>query len=217
MNIDRLIDKYFKGESSRIAIEVFDDTSIYHVYSDIVKMLNDYPEIELTVLQAMAYCFYEVLDNVLTHSEKRVGTVLTLFDEKNTKVKILVVDDGIGINKSLSCNPKYFGISETEALRLCLQDSVTDGKGMGYGLYSIMQLIRNAGSILIIHSGNSLLTYDGKEIKVSSVDFWQGTIVYFELHSNKVIDPHQVLEGRADVESGYDQLFDADDNLDNLW
>ncbi len=51
MNIDKLIDKYFTGEASNVAIEVFDDTNIYAVYSDIVKMLHDYPEIELSILQ----------------------------------------------------------------------------------------------------------------------------------------------------------------------
>lgn len=164
MNIDKLIDKYFTGEASNVAIEVFDDTNIYAVYSDIVKMLHDYPEIELSILQAMAYCFYEILDNVLTHSTKKMGTVITFFDKRNTRVMILVADDGIGVRKSLSENPRYNNITEEDALRLCLQDAVTDGKGMGYGLFSTMQLISNAGSLLQIHSGRSVLSFDGNNI-----------------------------------------------------
>ena len=51
-------------------------------------------------------------------------------------LKILIADDGKGIRASLSENAKYKDIDEGEALRLCLKDSVTDGKGMGFGLYA---------------------------------------------------------------------------------
>lgn len=80
-----------------------------------------------------------------------------------------------------------------------------------------MQLIHNAGSLLKIHSGYTVLTYDGIEVSLSEAEHWQGTIVYFELHSDKVIDPHNVFAGRADAESGYDQLFETNDKLDDLW
>ena len=69
MNIDRLLRRYFSVEDVSPTIEVFDKDSIYAVYSDIVRLLNAYPDIELSVLQALSYCFYEVLDNVLSHSE----------------------------------------------------------------------------------------------------------------------------------------------------
>ena len=51
-------------------IEVFDADTIYNTYNDIVGLLNSKPDIEISVLQALSYCFYEVLDNVLTHSER---------------------------------------------------------------------------------------------------------------------------------------------------
>ena len=59
MNINRIIDKYFEGKASQVTIEVFDKDNIYEVYADIVRTLHDYPEIELTTLQTLAYCFYE--------------------------------------------------------------------------------------------------------------------------------------------------------------
>ena len=42
-------------------------------------------------------------------------------------------------------------------------DGVTDGKGMGFGLYSTSRLVQNVGITLEIHSGNSMLVYDGVE------------------------------------------------------
>ena len=79
---------------------------------------------ETTVLQAMSYCFYEILDNVLTHSGKELGTVITHYDAADHILSFLVADDGIGMQASLSENEKFTNISEEEALRMCIQDAV---------------------------------------------------------------------------------------------
>jgi hypothetical protein len=77
----------------------------------------------------------------------------------------------------------------------------------------MIQTSINAGSVLQIHSGSHLLSFDGKDTSTIETGYWQGTIVYFELHSDKVINPKDVFEGRADVEGGYDQLFEEEDGL----
>ncbi|MBQ3191709.1 MAG: ATP-binding protein [Bacteroides sp] len=217
MNIDKLIHKYFNGESLSLTIEVFDNDTIYNTYTDIVRLLNGYPDIELTMLQGLSYCFYEVLDNVLTHSEKICGTVLMRYLPEDNKVQILVADDGIGIKASLCTNPQYAGISEEEAVRTCIMDGVTDGKGMGFGLYSTSRLIQNVGITLEIHSGNSMLIYDGLNIHITEASYWQGTIVYFELHSNKEINPNDIVDNRTDCEGQFNDEFAKTDELDNLW
>ena len=76
MNIASLLKQYFP-KSEAITIDVFDTKNIYDVYQRIVGVLTQYIEIETTILQALSYCFYEVLDNVLTHSGKELGTVDT--------------------------------------------------------------------------------------------------------------------------------------------
>lgn len=115
MNIDNLLNKYFKDCSSLPTIEVFDNENIYNVYVDIVKTLKNSPDIELGVLQLLSYCFYEILDNVLTHSGKKTGTVLMHYEPPCSSVKVLVADDGIGIRQSLSENESYKDVSEPEA------------------------------------------------------------------------------------------------------
>ena len=169
------------------------------------------------MLQGLSYCFYEVLDNVLTHSEKICGTVLMRYLSEENKIQILVADDGIGVKASLCANPKYENISEEEAVRTCIMDGVTDGKGMGFGLYSTSRLIQNVGITLEIHSGNSLLIYDGSNTQVVKASYWQGTIVYFELHSNKEINPNDIVDNRTDCEGQFNDEFMKEDELDNLW
>ncbi len=217
MNIDKLLHKYFDIEEATPNIEVFDTKNIYDVYSDIVRLLNGYPDIELSVLQGLSYCFYEVLDNVLTHSEKVCGTVMMRYTPEQSLIQILVADDGIGIMKSLSSNPAYVNLSEEDAVKLCIKDRVTDGKGMGFGLYTTTLLINNAGIRLDIHSGSSVLKYDGEKTLIDKDEYWQGTIVYFELHSDKDFDPNEIVEYRTDCVSQFNDTFMDDNKLDELW
>ncbi len=217
MNIDGLIRKYFGESGAPVSIELFDNDSIFSVYKDIVNLLKAKPDIELSVLQALSYCFYEVLDNVLTHSEKICGTVILRYLPDDNRIQVLVADDGIGIQKSLMCNPAYNGISEKDAVLSCIKDRVTDGKGMGFGLYSTARLVENAGVVLEIISGSSKMTYDGIKTIADTCDYWQGTIVYFELRSDKEIVPNDVVDNRTDCEGEFNDMFLNTDSLDNLW
>lgn len=217
MNLDGLLHKYFRECLSLPIIEMFDNESIYNVYEDIVNTLKKQPDIELGILQTLSYCFYEILDNVLTHSKKQCGTVVLKYTPEKAKIQILVVDGGIGIRQSLAENEIYRDISESEALEKCMRDRVTDGKGMGFGLYSTACLIRQAGIVLNLHSGNHILISDGVSEQIKETDFWQGTVVYFELYSNKEIDPNAVLENRTDAAASFNEAFLDIEDLDNLW
>ena len=217
MNIDRLLTTYFKDCSSLPTIEVFDNENIYNVYVDVVKTLKNSPDIELGVLQLLSYCFYEILDNVLTHSGKNTGTVLMHYEPSRSSIKILIADDGMGIRQSLSENEAYKDLSEAEAIRLCLKDKVTDGKGMGYGLYSTTCLIKNAGVVMEIHSGQHILRTDGEKEDITEAPMWQGTIIYFELHTDREIDPNSILENRTDAETEFNETFIDTSDLDELW
>ena len=73
MNLSALIKQYFSSKSEDITFDVFDEKNIYTVYQRVVGVLTQHIDIETTVLQAMSYCFYEILDNVLTHSNKEIN------------------------------------------------------------------------------------------------------------------------------------------------
>ena len=199
-----------------MTIDVFDEKNIYSVYQRVVSVLTQYIDIETTVLQAMTYCFYEILDNVLTHSGKELGTVITHYDAFNHILSFLVADDGIGVQASLSENEKYLNISEPEALKICIKDAVTDGKGMGFGLYSTSLLARDAGLRFEVRSGNHILQVNEVESTLES-EFWQGTIVYLQLRTNKEINPSEVVANRTNVAAQYNETFLNDNELEELW
>lgn len=217
MNLSILIKNYFAAADENLTIDVFDEKNIYDVYQRVVDVLTKHIDIETTVLQAMSYCFYEILDNVLTHSGKELGTVITHYNSAEHVLSFLVGDDGIGVQASLSGSETYTNISEPDALRMCIKDNITDGKGMGFGLYSTSLLARNAGLRFEVRSGNhAMVVQDGTEQIVESV-FWQGTVVYLQLRTNKEIDPAEVVANRTDVAAQYNETFLNKNDLEDLW
>ena len=78
----------------------------------------------------------------------------------------------------------------------------------GYTPYSTIHSLKESRSKLV---------YDGVNIRMEEALKWQGTIVYFELYSNKEIDPNDVVDNRTDCESQFNEEFCGEDDLDNLW
>lgn len=153
MDVAFILDKYFKGMGN-VSIDVFDAQTLNTVYRDVVNAMTSHFEIEVSVLQALSYCLYEMMDNVHIHSGKPLGTAMTHYDNSRKTLRILIADDGMGIRESLAENERFKDITEAEALKLCLEDTITDGKGMGFGLYTTSRLVDSIGKEFILHSGN---------------------------------------------------------------
>lgn len=217
MEVTTLIKQYIGAEAaSRVSIDVFDKDTIDAVYRRVIGVLKGHLNIELGVLQALSYCFYEVLDNVLIHAEKHVGTIITYNDETQHELRIVVADDGVGVHKSLTANQLYQSFTEPDALHAVIKDKVTDGQGLGFGLYATYLLIKHTQSAFEIRSGNHRLVLNDDGVRVEECDFWQGTIVYMQLRTDVEIDPNAVVEHRTDVEDEYDIMFN-DNNPSELW
>ena len=216
MNVSFLLEKYFDG-AGKVSIDVFDAVSLNTVYKNVMDILTSHFDIEISILQAVSYCFYEILDNVHIHSGKPLGTALTSYDTKKNVLKVLVADDGQGICSSLRKNPEYSDISEAEALSSCILDSVTDGKGMGFGLFATQRLIKDAGIRFIIHSGNHKLIMENGKTTVVENGPWQGTIVYMEILTDVEINPQTVVDNRTDAVAEFNEQFVDDDDFNELW
>lgn len=104
MNVSTLIKQYFASYNNDVTIDVFDEKNIYTVYQRVIETLTHHMNIETTLLQALSYCFYEILDNVLTHSGKELGSVISHYDPECHTLSLLVADDGLGIRTSLAEN-----------------------------------------------------------------------------------------------------------------
>lgn len=216
MDIAFLLEKYFKG-SQKVSIDVFDAQTLNNVYKDVITAMTSHFEIEVSVLQALSYCLYEMMDNVHIHSGKPLGTAITCFDSAEKSMSILIADDGMGIKASLSENEKYQDITEPEALKMCLEDKITDGKGLGFGLYTTSRLVDRIGKEFILHSGSHKLIRKGGTDSVVENGFWQGTLIYMVIGTGEEIDPNQVVDHRADIVEEYNETFVESDEIETLW
>lgn len=216
MDVAFLLNKYFGGKKN-VSIDVFDAQTLNAVYKDVMDTMTAHLDIEMSVLQAMSYCLYEMLDNVHIHSGKPLGTALTYYDAEENTLSILIADDGMGIRASLAENERYHDVTEAEALSLCLQDTITDGKGMGFGLYATSRLVASIGKEFILHSGNHILIEREGSTTVSENGWWQGTVIYMKLETAKEIIPEEVVDGRTDVVEQYNESFIETGELDALW
>lgn len=216
MDVAFLIDKYFK-DTKKVSIDVFDAQTLNNVYRDVINAMTSHFEIEVSVLQALSYCLYEIMDNVHIHSGKPLGTAITYYDNSQKALSILIADDGMGVRASLSENEKYKNITEAEALKLCLEDNITDGKGLGFGLYTTSRLVNRIGKEFILHSGTHKLMIKDGETSVIENGFWQGTLIYMVIGTGVEIDPNQVVNHRADVAEEYNETFVETSELESLW
>jgi len=216
MDVAFLIDKYFK-DAKNVSIDVFDAHTLNNVYKDVITAMTSHFEIEVSVLQALSYCLYEMMDNVHIHSGKPLGTAMTYYDKAQKTLSILIADDGKGVQASLSENEKYKDVSEAEALKMCLEDKITDGKGLGFGLYTTSRLVDSIGKEFILHSGNhKLIRKDGAESVIEN-GFWQGTLIYMVIGTGVEIDPNQIVDHRADAAEEYNETFVETSELESLW
>lgn len=216
MDVAFILDKYFKG-TQNVSIDVFDAQNLNAVYRDVVNAMTSHFEIEVSVLQALSYCLYEMMDNVHIHSGKPLGTAMTYYDDSRKTLRILIADDGMGIRESLAENEKFRDITEAEALKLCLEDTITDGKGMGFGLYTTSRLVDRIGKEFILHSGtHKLMIKDGSTTVIEN-GFWQGTLIYMEIGTGEEIDANQVVDHRANVAEEYNEAFVETEELESLW
>ena len=216
MDVAYLIDKYFK-DAKNVSIDVFDAHTLNNVYKDVITAMTSNLEIEVSVLQALSYCLYEMMDNVHIHSGKPLGTAMTHYDKAQKTMSILIADDGMGVQASLSENEKYKDISEAEALKMCLEDKITDGKGLGFGLYTTSRLVDSIGKEFILHSGShKLIRKDGAESVVEN-GFWQGTLIYMVIGTGEEIDPNQIVDHRTDAAEEFNETFVETSELESLW
>lgn len=216
MDVAFLLDKYFKG-AKKVSIDVFDAQTLNTVYKDVISAMTSHFEIEVSVLQALSYCLYEMMDNVHIHSGKPLGTAMTYYDNDQKTLSILIADDGMGVRASLSENEIYKNITEAEALKMCLEDKITDGKGLGFGLYTTSRLVDSIGKEFILHSGNhKLVRKDGAESVVEN-GYWQGTLIFMVIGTGEEIDPNQIVDHRADAAEEYNETFVETSELESLW
>lgn len=155
---------------------------IVNAYSEGLSRMDRYPK---GFLAATEWALYEVMDNVIQHSNVSSGYVMGQVHPSTHHIAFTVFDLGQGIYNSLQ-NSSHHPENEADAISLAIQESVTrdESIGQGNGLFGLSSLIKQGDSRLNITSGKGFYSYAygnpitrcdcpviSKKVNMTTVDF----------------------------------------------
>jgi anti-sigma regulatory factor (Ser/Thr protein kinase) len=198
-------------KSSAVQIQRYNSENQLEVLKSILKVLKEKGSINDNVYASLDYCFNEILDNVLNHTEEKEGWVVAQYFANLNSIRLIVCDFGMGIHKSL--NQKH-NFTEKEAIAKCIESGVTNGKGQGHGLFATSSFIKLNKGWLSLISGNKKLNVSEKETIVKDIDYWQGTCVYIRINTNVEVDYTEFTSPNYDYKKQlFEDMFGDSENI----
>jgi anti-anti-sigma regulatory factor len=183
-----------------------------------VEQLEDNVPCGQGVLDALNWCLFEVMDNVLQHSRAESGYAMLQIHHQQRWCAVAVADDGIGIYNSFRESNVYKAKDEYEAIMLSVREKVTSkAKNMGNGLFGLMRVVGLNGGQLEIRSGRGWLTYKNQKLSgdyrqslpVLDVNEHRGTTVDWQLDVSKKVSLSEAL-GSPQANFRMEKIEDTD-------
>jgi hypothetical protein len=153
--------------------------------------------------EAIEWSLWEVMENVLNHSQAGLGWVQLSTFSKTRHANIVVVDCGVGIAGSL--NERFPSITDQAALKKAVEQGGTRDplRNAGYGLTGCARIaLSNRGEFVVLSGGYRLTVEPGTSpqgdlYRYSREEgFHQGTIVELELRTHRPVDPDRAFPRR---------------------
>ncbi|WDF77123.1 ATP-binding protein [Mucilaginibacter sp. KACC 22773] len=217
INFYRLIDVPFNEQFIRrnnagrfIELKSFDKDSLYPLQDELNMILYQNGGINKEVLQLLFYCLSEIMDNIIVHSGLEKGWVSAQYYPNRHEIRLTICDHGDGIHHSLTHNPKsrYKEVTEPEALDLCIQRGVTNGEGLGFGLFATSQFILKNDGDLLIYSGNHYLLAHHGDYQIHEGNYYKGTLVSLRINTDVPVDYKSIMPAHHTLPDDYDFFID---------
>ena len=214
-------DKYIaRGSVGRfIELSKFTDENTYTLQDRLTILLHQLP-IAKEVKELMFYCIGEITDNVLVHSRLNHGWVCAQFYPTRKELRLMICDCGIGILQALKNGERqeYRNVGEAEALDLCVQRGVTNGQGLGFGLYASSRFLQLNKGEMLLYSGNHCLEINESQSKISEACYWPGTIVAMRIRTDIPVNYQDIMPVHHTLPDDYQFFIDKFFGEDNeLW
>ena len=123
---------------------------------------------------AFNWCLWEVMDNVIQHSQAGSGFVEAQAHPQAQRLAVCIADAGIGILESFR-GSKHRPRNEEDAITLAIQEKVTRDAniGQGNGLRGLYQIVAQNDGRLRISSGRGVLDARGAEAPRTFGSSWE--------------------------------------------
>ncbi|MGJ0841589.1 hypothetical protein [Clostridium tertium] len=192
----------YSAEGRFVEITKFSSDNNINLVNSIMSIFEENLDIDRDVLSCMNYCLFEIVDNVQNHAKSPIDGYLVAQRYKNRgELRVSFIDCGIGIHKSLTegKNEEYNNLTEEEALTECLKREVTNGNGMGNGLYHTSRFIESNRGILTIYSGKNKIIVSDSENEIKKIPYFKGTIVSLLIDLDNTVDLLDIFDGDIPV------------------
>jgi len=165
----------------------------------------------------LQYLIAEILNNVADHSgSSHGGFAMAQYYPTKRKVQVAVADSGVGILQHI--NNSFPNITtDEEALKKAIEMGVTASsnrmygheRNAGYGLYALLQIIKETkGQVVIISNTGILRCKDGEITTDTLQESWKGTVVAFEfIEKNTDYEFEQIMSKCMYVEDDDEEDF----------
>lgn len=153
-------------------------------------------ELEIVLM----YCLREMIRNISEHSETNDAWVCGQYWPKKDKAEIAIVDEGIGLKRSL-CNNRFHSqyiIEDQDAVQFAVKPGISRAfsptsenkskdiwSNSGFGLYMTSTLCKELGGRFYLSSGKKCLTIDKHSTNFYDTEY-QGVAIGLELPTNIV-------------------------------
>lgn len=166
------------------------------------------------LLRAFDHSLSEIIQNIFHHSEKNHGYVSVMTFPQKRIVQLAIIDNGIGIRRSLLKNPAFSQtlVSDESALAMAVQAKVTSNPiehptnhnhgNMGEGLFWAMEFMKRNQGQFYLHSGNGQLVYSNNETVYKAMGYWQGTIMCLQYNLDHPFPPQEIFDHFAPPDNG---------------
>lgn len=159
--------------------------------NDIEKMLSFLPE---SVLNSWHYCFTEMFNNAIDHSD---GTSITVsLTKTDHNVSIIITDDGVGIFKKIQ--DKFELLDERHAILELSKGKLTTApdRHSGEGIFFTSRITQE----FKISSGNTLFTHRNNEFVdwiLENKTFRTGTAVFLQIENDSPRELKSIMDEYA--------------------
>lgn len=199
--------------------QIKDASRLTEIIQELVPLLHSPPK----QADAIKYVMSEMIRNVLEHSKSPDGALLCAqYSKTSNRISIGIADTGVGLFDALSQyhSPK----NEMEAIKLALTPGITGTTSRvggteynaGAGLFFTKSIAKVSNNFFIIYSGNSLFRLkkdkkgsndtnlnpnpmdDNCSLK-SNLNYWQGTVVGFDISLESESEFQELLKQIRDV------------------
>lgn len=212
------VENFNRWDSTGRFVEItnFDESNSVQVTNNILRVIRDNFNADMSIISCLNYCFMEMVDNVQVHAQSPIGgyTVAQNYPYSN-ELRIVIIDAGVGIYESLTKTQgtKYGNLSPSEALEFAIKEEVTNGKGRGNGLFHTSEFIKENKGEMQIYSGEYCLKISGSEVWTERSAYLQGTLIYVKINTKNYVDFYQVFGSNVP-----ETVVNANDYIDDcLW